>query len=69
LTATAVVDHVEPHDGDMAKFWNRAMWQPACAHHHDVVKQKLERMWRDGRATKADLWLNSALAQTISRGE
>ncbi|PJE26823.1 5-methylcytosine-specific restriction enzyme A [Pseudooceanicola antarcticus] len=24
------VDHVEPHRGDRAKFWDRSNWQPLC---------------------------------------
>ncbi|MDA9453068.1 HNH endonuclease [Bradyrhizobium sp. CCBAU 21359] len=38
-----VVDHVEPHKGDKAKFWDKGNWQPLCAHHHNSTKQSLER--------------------------
>lgn len=64
---TEVVDHVEPHKGDQAKFWNRAMWQPACRWHHDVIKQQLERMYEQGEATVKDLWLNSAMAISMTK--
>ncbi|MCE8523361.1 HNH endonuclease [Ruegeria pomeroyi] len=38
-----VVDHIKPHRGDMALFWERANWQPLCARCHDSSKQRLER--------------------------
>jgi hypothetical protein len=53
----------------MVRFWDRSMWQPACAWHHDVIKQKLERLWRQGGIKLTDLWLNSDLAQKFSRDE
>jgi 5-methylcytosine-specific restriction enzyme A len=62
-----VVDHVEPHKGDQVKFWNTAMWQPACRHHHDVIKPKLERMFEVGEVKVADLWLNSPIAITLTK--
>lgn len=37
-----VVDHIQPHKGNMALFWNRANWQPLCAHCHNQVKQAQE---------------------------
>lgn len=33
--AATVVDHIEPHRGDMAKFWNRSNWQALCETHHN----------------------------------
>jgi 5-methylcytosine-specific restriction protein A len=62
-----VVDHVEPHKGDQAKFWNTKMWQPACRHHHDVIKPQLERMFLEGQIPIAELWLNSATAVALSK--
>ena len=38
-----VVDHVVPHKGDRALFWDRTNWQPLCGHHHNDHKQRLER--------------------------
>ena len=35
LTPAAVVDHIEPHRGDKAKFWDSRNWQPLCKPHHD----------------------------------
>jgi hypothetical protein len=50
----------------MAKFWNSALWQPACTWHHSVVKQQLEAMFAQGKLSVADLWLNSAVAVRLS---
>ena len=61
-----VVDHVEPHRGDMVKFWNRDMWQGCCTWHHDTVKQRMERMLATGEATLEDMWLTSDLAKKIT---
>lgn len=66
IAAADVVDHVEPHKGDMFKFWNRAMWQSACRWHHDTVKQQLEAMYANGSITIHDLWLNSEKAKQIT---
>jgi len=62
IAAVAVTDHVVPHKGDMGLFWDMTKWQPACAWHHDVVKQKLEQMFARNQISVADLWLNSAKA-------
>lgn len=37
-----VVDHVIPHRGDQALFWDRSNWQSLCHDHHDIVKQREE---------------------------
>lgn len=66
IVACEVTDHVEPHKGDMDKFWNRRRWQGACAWHHNVVKQQLETMYAQGRATLDDLWLSSEKAKSIT---
>lgn len=66
-TRTDAVDHVEPHKGDQAKFWNSSMWQSACTWHHSVIKQQLERMYEAKEIAQSELWLNSATAQKLSR--
>ena len=38
-----VVDHIKPHRGDDALFWNRLNWQPLCAPCHNRKKQREER--------------------------
>ena len=35
LTPATVVDHVIPHRGDPALFWDEANWQPLCKPCHD----------------------------------
>lgn len=34
LTAATVVDHIKPHRGDKALFWNSRNWQSLCATCH-----------------------------------
>ncbi len=41
VTAATVCDHVEPHRGDPALFWN-GPFQSLCAHHHNSTKQREE---------------------------
>ena len=31
------VDHIVPHKGDHALFWNNANWQSLCFHHHNTL--------------------------------
>lgn len=38
-----VVDHIVPHKGDKAKFYDTKNWQSLCAPCHDSFKQALER--------------------------
>ncbi|MCB1511526.1 MAG: HNH endonuclease [Hyphomicrobiaceae bacterium] len=38
-----LVDHVTPHRGDKAIFWDRRNWQPLCVHCHSGAKQSEER--------------------------
>lgn len=35
ITIATIVDHVKPHKGDMAIFWDRANWQSLCKACHD----------------------------------
>ncbi len=38
-----VVDHIRPHRGDRALFWDKGNWQPLCIAHHSGAKQREER--------------------------
>lgn len=38
-----LVDHIQPHKGNQALFWNRANWQPLCTPCHSGAKQSQER--------------------------
>ena len=41
VTAATVVDHIIPHRGDQALFWDTANnWQPLCYSCHNSVKQR-----------------------------
>ena len=66
VTAAAVVDHVEPHRGDDARFWDPDNWQPACAWHHDAIKQRLEAMHDAGAIDAGELRLDSATARRLT---
>ena len=43
IAAATVVDHILPHKGDPALFWNVENWQPLCKACHDSRKQMLEQ--------------------------
>lgn len=62
ITATAVTDHTVPHKGDHALLVDEANWQPACRPHHDIVKQRLEALFKAGSIGRSDLRLDSAKA-------
>jgi 5-methylcytosine-specific restriction protein A len=36
ITSATVVDHIIPHKGDMAIFWNKSNHQALCKTHHDI---------------------------------
>lgn len=38
-----VVDHIEPHRGNMDLFWDQNNWETLCRMCHDVEKQRHER--------------------------
>ncbi|MGE3247968.1 MAG: HNH endonuclease [Beijerinckiaceae bacterium] len=40
---STVVDHIEPHKGDLKLFWRRSNWQALCASCHNSRKQRIER--------------------------
>lgn len=45
------------------------MWQSCCKWHHDSIKQTLELLYIRGRIPLSELWLTSATAQRLTRGE
>ena len=55
VEAATVVDHVIPHEGDQALFWDTDNWQPLCASHHSGAKQSAERSGK-GKGHGADGW-------------
>ena len=36
ISQATVVDHIIPHKGDQALFWQRDNWQSLCKCHHDI---------------------------------
>lgn len=36
IVPATVVDHIVPHRGDKALFWDSANWQPLCKRCHDI---------------------------------
>ncbi|MDR5881110.1 HNH endonuclease [Caballeronia sp. LZ032] len=42
LPYASVVDHMDPHRGDMHVFWDSSRWQSLCARHHSSEKQRQE---------------------------
>ncbi|WP_235911619.1 HNH endonuclease [Mesorhizobium xinjiangense] len=63
---TEVVDHVVPHRGDNALFWDRTNWQASCHWHHDAVKQRLELLFDQGKLKQSDLRLDSDAAMKLT---
>jgi hypothetical protein len=43
VTAASIVDHITPHRGDMAIFWDPDNWQSLCKPHHDSEKRREEQ--------------------------
>ena len=66
LEAARVTDHIIPHRGDCALFWDKDNWQPCCRWHHDVVKQSLERAFDAGQTVASDLLLTSHRALALA---
>ena len=46
-TPADVVDHIKPHRGDRALFWDATNWQALCKMHHDNDKARLEHGGRE----------------------
>jgi 5-methylcytosine-specific restriction endonuclease McrA len=42
VTPATLVDHIEPHRGDMTLFWDRDNWQSLCKPCHDSDKARIE---------------------------
>ena len=58
VKAADLTDHLYPHRGDQAVFWNSAYWVSACNDCHNGFKQRVERKGRaviDALAIRLDL--------------
>jgi 5-methylcytosine-specific restriction protein A len=45
VTAAIVVDHIKPHKGNQALFWDTSNWQSLCKHHHDLKTATEDGRW------------------------
>jgi 5-methylcytosine-specific restriction protein A len=43
VQAATVVDHIRPHGGDIALFWDEANWQSLCCSCHNSDAQRMEK--------------------------
>jgi 5-methylcytosine-specific restriction protein A len=43
VAAATLTDHLYPHKGDQAVFWDRRYWVSCCKPCHDGFKQRVER--------------------------
>lgn len=67
IEPATLVDHIEPHKGNQAKFWDQAgNWQSSCDWHHNSIKKQLEALWERGAIPAAELKLDSAKAISLS---
>lgn len=58
LNEATVLDHIEPHKGDMGKFWSSSNWQGLCEWCDKNLKRSIENDWLRGRTAAADLKLD-----------
>lgn len=56
IVAATRVDHIKPHKGDQALFWDTSNWQPLCGPHHDRDKQSEEKGGTGRQAIGDDGW-------------
>lgn len=66
VAAGVYLDHIVPHRGDKALFWDRHNWQGLCTDCHLRVKALIEgRYWR-GEISPAELRLDRPLPEFFS---
>lgn len=72
-TPATVCDHIEPHRGDIDKFW-AGPFQSLCAHHHNTVSQSLEKggkykpqIAEDGWPVEPDAAMKKVIEKKTSR--
>jgi 5-methylcytosine-specific restriction enzyme A len=49
VTLATIVDHIDPHRGDMVKFWDQRNWQALSKPCHDGWKARHEAQARTDR--------------------
>ena len=45
VKAATVVDHIRPHRGDVALFWDRRNWQALCTNCHNIKTAEQDGRW------------------------
>lgn len=68
VTATTLVDHVIPHRGDMALFWDPKNWQALCDRCHNVIKKRMEALFDAGKIGAELLRLARPLPEFFDKG-
>lgn len=63
MRLAALVDHVVPHRGDEALFWDQANWQALCDDCHNGPKKTLEARYDRGQVSAEMLRLNRHLPE------
>ncbi len=63
IVPSALTDHIVPHRGDAALFWDTANWQVLCHRCHNEVKAAVEVRWLKGLAKRSELSLNRLLPE------
>lgn len=58
-----VTDHIIPHRGDDALFWDARNWQALCYRCHNQIKSRIEQEWEAGRLPQSHLRLDRPLPQ------
>jgi 5-methylcytosine-specific restriction protein A len=48
ITAATIVDHINPHKGDQALFWDQSNWQVLCKQCHDRKTAETDGRWGGG---------------------
>lgn len=56
VTIATVADHIIPHRGDPALFWNPDNLQSLCSAHHNSDKQRIEKGGRTRPIIGLDGW-------------
>lgn len=55
-----VTDHLEPHKGNILKFWNEENYIPLCERCHNMATSKFEMSWKGLESLKQKVkWINS----------
>lgn len=67
--ATVVVDHIDPHRGDRAKFIDPNNRQPACDWHHRAIKPMLEARFEASEIGIEALRLDSPEAIALTKAK